>query len=118
MNTSFSDWLIKELQTRGISSADLSRQAGISKGAISHIINSNRNPGIDMCLGISRAFNLPPEEVYRKAGLLPSVPAEQEKTNELTYLASQLPPLALDDLIEFARHRLHLAEKRGEYKTE
>ena len=117
MNTSFSEWLMEELKKREMSSADLSRQAGISKGAISHIVNSNRKPGTDMCLGISRAFNLPPEEVYRKAGLLPPVSEETAKANELTYLASQLPPLALDDLIEFARHRLHLAEKRGEYKT-
>lgn len=109
---------MEELKKREMSSADLSRQAGISKGAISHIVNSNRKPGTDMCLGISRAFNLPPEEVYRKAGLLPSVSEETAKTNEHTYLASQLPEQEVDDLIQYARLRLQISEQRAKYKTD
>lgn len=37
-----------------------------------------RQPGTDTCIGIAKAFGVTPEEVYRRAGLLPETATENE----------------------------------------
>lgn len=71
----FSQWLVAQLEHRGWSRIDLSRQCGVSHVAITHVINGERNPGPDLCRAIARAFEMPEEEVFRLAGLLPNLPA-------------------------------------------
>ena len=70
----FVDWLDNELQKRRWTPARLAREAGITKGALSHIFNGTRQPGVVMIKAIARALHLPPEQVFRVAGLLESEP--------------------------------------------
>jgi transcriptional regulator with XRE-family HTH domain len=67
----FSDWLDTELSKRNWTRADLAKAAGISQSSLSLIYSGNRKPGNDLCESIARALKLPPEEVFRRAGLLP-----------------------------------------------
>ena len=78
----FADWLRLELDTRAWNNSELARQAGLGKQTIWNILNGMRNPGIESCIGIARALNIPPEDVMRKAGLLPPLPpaVQGEKT--------------------------------------
>jgi len=116
--TDFSDWLQAELNKRNMKASDLANKARIDKGIISRAISRQRNPTPETLQAIARAFRIPVEETYRAAGLLPQQLEETIQIKELAFLASQLPDQELDDLIEYARLRLTLAEKRGTYETE
>ena len=35
------------------------------------VVGGYANPGLDFCRGVSRAFQIPLEDVFRKAGILP-----------------------------------------------
>jgi len=71
MATDFVQWLIYEMNAKGYSQSELSRRAGVSTTAISNVLAENRSPGPEFCIGIAKALKLPPEHVFRKAGLLP-----------------------------------------------
>ena len=64
----FSEWLEEQLNDRGLKPADLTNSAKIGKGTVYNVLNRTRRPGPDICLAIAQALNLPPEEVFRKAG--------------------------------------------------
>lgn len=72
----FATWLLGELETRGWSRAELARRAGISAAVVDQIVNGMANPGLKVCQGIARAFNMPLEDTLRLAGILPSLEDE------------------------------------------
>lgn len=74
MESDFATWLMREIETRGWTNAELARRAGISAASISMVVSGQKGVGLDFCLGVSRAFGQPPETVLRKAGLLPPIP--------------------------------------------
>lgn len=71
----FVTWLNDELATQGWSRADLARATGLHKGSISNVLNGQRQPSVDFVMAVARAFKMPPEELFRRAGLLPPRPA-------------------------------------------
>ena len=93
MNDNLSSWLANELIIRGWSQSKLAKLAGVSKTAISDAISGKNPPKFDVCVAIAKALRLPPEEVLRKAGLLPkqssNVTEDQER---LLYLFNNLTP--------------------------
>lgn len=92
MINTFSTWLLRELNLRGWTQAELARRAGVSRTAISDVISEKHSAGFDLCVAIANAMNLPPETVFRAAGLLPPVAEDTEYQEEVLYLLSQLPP--------------------------
>lgn len=90
----FTDWLNGELNERGWGYNELARRAGVSGGSISHIMNLRKNPGYDVCMGIAKAFEMQPEDVLRRAELLPPLPAAVEEEREAVRILRQLPPKA------------------------
>lgn len=70
--TDFPKWIEEKLQERGWRPADLAFAAKIPAGTLSHILNSSRGVGHEVCLAIAHALHERPEEVFRVAGLLPS----------------------------------------------
>ena len=113
----FSEWLRTEMTKRTWSQSDLSRASGIHRAIISKIINQNSSPETETIKAIARGLQLPPEEVFRAAGLLPPVTEERSKMSELDHLANLLGDEDLDDLIEYARMRLKRADDKQEYKV-
>jgi len=71
----FVNWLIDEMNKRGWSNSELARRAGVVHSTISMILSGKSNPGNDLCVGIAKALKIPPEEVFRRAGILPPLPA-------------------------------------------
>ena len=65
----FAEWLKEELKKRGWLAAQLARESGVTRGALSHIFSQERAPGLDMLKGISRAFGLPLMDVMKAAGV-------------------------------------------------
>jgi len=107
------DWLKSELKKRGWSSRELAGRAGLSSGSIAHVLRGERGAGFDVCSGIARALELPPEEIYRLAGLLPRLeagteadPTIQAVLDRLKYLTPEERQEALN-LVDVVYRRKH-----------
>lgn len=101
----FNDWLLERLKEKDWSQADLARASGMTRGGVSNYING-RIPDETALRKIAKAFNLPPETVYRAAGILPPTPKPDPVIDEITHLARSLPPEDVQDLIDLARAKL------------
>lgn len=73
----FVEYLDEELARRNWRPADLARAAGISTGSLSQIYSGTRNPGPDIANAIAVGLGVPPDVVFRKAGLLPEQPGPE-----------------------------------------
>lgn len=78
VNTSFINWLNNLLAEKGWTQAELSKRAQISPAMISSVLSGSRDPGMNFCNSVATALKLPPEEVYRVAGLLPEEPPDDQ----------------------------------------
>ena len=91
MPNNFADWLNTELEDRGWTFRELARRSGLSGATISNAIAEKTNPGLQFCVGVARAFDMQPEWVLRKAGLLPALPPAIEEENEAITILRELP---------------------------
>ena len=113
--SNFSGWLTTELEERNMSQSELARQAGVTRAAINGVLTGSRNPGNDLCIGIADAFGLPPETVYRKAGLLPPTTEAEEDERLLNYLYNNLKtPAAKKQAREYIKF-VSAQEEQGVY---
>jgi transcriptional regulator with XRE-family HTH domain len=109
----FTEWLQVEMKSRKWGIPDLARSAHITRGAIGNILRGYRSPGPDLCTAISRALKLPPEAVFRKAGLLPALPKENIRIEEISEITRCLDDAEQEDLLRYARMRMGIHEDRG-----
>lgn len=79
----FEIWLDEQLDKRGWNRSDLARKGNFNPSALSNIYTGRRKPGIDICNAIAAALKLPPEEVYREAGLLPAVTNQLQEDEKM-----------------------------------
>ncbi len=94
----FAAWLQGELDNRGWRQVDLVRKAGIHSGFLSKILSRERRPGVETCAAIARAFNLPEEEVLRRAGLLSARPPAADDAPDTPRIRDLIKSfLALED---------------------
>jgi transcriptional regulator with XRE-family HTH domain len=89
--SAFGKWLLKELDTRRWSMRELARRTDVSESTISRIVSGKRNPSSALCRRIAEALRVPPERVFREAGLLPDYADESPRTREALYLFRKLP---------------------------
>jgi transcriptional regulator with XRE-family HTH domain len=89
--SAFGLWLLSELETRRWSMRELARQTGVSESTISRIISGKRNPSTRLSRRIAEALHLPPETIFREAGLLPESNEEAPGVREALYLFQELP---------------------------
>lgn len=99
----FTQWLIEEIYRRGWSFRELAQRASLSPSTVSKVVNGDVLPGWEFCFKVARALALPPEIVFRKAGLLPPEPEENSALREMSYLFSQLSPEDQQRFITFIR---------------
>jgi len=76
MTTKLADWIVQELNNRGWSIRELARRSELAHATINAVLRDRSKPGINFCIGITRAFRVPPEQVFRLAGLLPTIPSD------------------------------------------
>lgn len=103
----FNEWLLERLKEQDWSQADLARASGLTTGAVSNYING-RIPDESALRKIAKAFRLPPELVFEKAGLLPPKTELTPLKRALLHLAQDLP----DSDIELA---IKILETRADY---
>jgi transcriptional regulator with XRE-family HTH domain len=70
-NIDFPSWLQDRLNERNWRTTQLAKHSRISDAAISRILNGQRNAGPETLTAFAKAFNIPVEEAFRAAGLLP-----------------------------------------------
>jgi transcriptional regulator with XRE-family HTH domain len=115
----FAQWLKKEIQIRGWRQADLARAARIDSSVFSRILNLEREPSPETCRAIARALNLPPETVFRRAGLLPAKPNEpvdEPSVREMVHLYSQLNNRDQEEVLTVVRALVR--EKLSHYEPQ
>jgi transcriptional regulator with XRE-family HTH domain len=103
----FNDWILEQLSKKNWSQADLARQSGLTRGAVSNYING-RIPNDEGLQKIAKAFDVPVDFVYEKAGILAPKNELSTVKRSLLHLAENMP----DSDVELA---LALLEKRAEY---
>lgn len=106
--------LLKMLEDRGMSQADLAYAINKPRSTVNDIVSGRRGLGLRRGKEFAKALNLSEEEFFMQMGLFRHK-SDNPKIAELNGIAEALPETGLDDLLEFARHRKHLADKRGEY---
>ena len=111
------NYLLNEMEKRNWKPADLAKRAGVDSGLLSRILNGERNAGPDTCTSIAQALNVPPEVVFRKAGILPSKPNRNTFMDELEFIFNSLPDNDREEILEIARMKLSLKERRGAYEA-
>lgn len=109
VNIDFNSWLNNELQKRGWSQSDLATAAGLPRGTISNILNNTRKPGANVLEAIANGLHLPPETVYRAAGLLPPVDPIDESVSQLNHAYKQLSPRDQEEILDIVKIKLDRA---------
>lgn len=109
----FSEWLLKQMQERGWSQADLAKAAGLTRTAISDYVNQKRTkPDPEALVDIARALNLSPIHVFRAAGLLPPGPTDDVTLEDWKEILPQLSERDLKILRETALNMIGSDEKK------
>lgn len=106
-------WLDDKLSEKGWTRAELARQAHISQSILSHLDNSRRNPGVEVCRAISKALRIPLATVYREAGLLPKEKDNDPDFEELKYWFNQMNADERAEFLETGRWRVERRQSRG-----
>ena len=96
------EFIKAEIKRKGWSQARLAKAAKLDSAVISNILNEKRGVGWESARAIADALNIPAETMFRKAGLLPPVPAKTEQSEQLLYLFNQLDPDKKQDLLGYA----------------
>lgn len=100
----FVSWLNNKTREKGWSNNELARRAGITGAGVSNVINGKYSVTFDFCAGIAKALNMPAEDVFRRAGLLPPAPTiSNEKVQIIIDLARNMPEPLLDLWLEQGR---------------
>jgi transcriptional regulator with XRE-family HTH domain len=86
----FSDWLQAEMDKRGWSQSDLARYADLNRAVINKLLNGKSHPQPQTLEAISRALRIPIEMTYRAAGLLPSMPENDDAVEEAIHVLKSI----------------------------
>lgn len=101
METSLTEWLKTKMDDAGISQAELARRSKISPGHITKIFNGQRGVGEQSLKALAEALNIPLEEAYRVAGLLPPASEFDADLERLEFIFNKLSADRRKDLLEY-----------------
>ena len=99
------------MEIREWSQAELSRQAGLSRTAISDVISGKAGPGYNLCMSVAKAFEMPPESIMRVAGLLPAEPEIDEEIEQILHEVAKLTKPDQEEVLAYIRMKRKLREK-------
>lgn len=99
----FANWLLEQIEQRAWDQAELSRRSGVTSAQVSRIFTGERQAGPMVCRKLARALGLPPEAVFRQAGLLPKARPQVEGEDELLHLYGELSGDDRQRLLAIAR---------------
>lgn len=113
----FATWLQNELDERGWSQSELARRAGLGaekRAMISSYLTRKRlRPDEDTLQAIAKGFGLPPEIVYRAAGIKLSAAKIDEAAEQILYETHDLTEQEKEEVLAFIRMKKNLREKNA-----
>jgi transcriptional regulator with XRE-family HTH domain len=90
--STFSRWLTAQMTERGWSQSDLARASGLTRQVISYYLTGKtRTPDPDALHALAAGLRLPPEAVFRAAGILAPT-SEDPWVEEMSHKLSRLAP--------------------------
>lgn len=107
----FASWLADNMKKAGFNQSQLAKRSNLNQAAISRLLNGQATPSPETCQSFARVLHIPVEIVYRAAGLLPPKAESNQVIDEIIYLAGQLPPDDLQDLLDLARGKINRYER-------
>lgn len=113
MSTDFAAWLLNEIRVHKLSQSELARAAGVTRAAISDVVNGRRAPGRVLVNGVARALSIPPEIVFRAAGILPPADEIDEEIEQIVHNANKLNGQDREEVLAFIRMKINLRKKNG-----
>lgn len=109
----FANWLIEEMEKREWSQSDLARKANINRQVISTYVQRKRTkPDEDVLISIAHAFKLPPEIVFRAAGLLPPAVHIDDDMQQIIHEIDKLPKQDREEVLAYIRMLKNLRNKK------
>ena len=118
MNNKFTDWLMLNMREREWSQSDLARASGLTRQAISYYLgDKSKSPDEIALRKLARAFQIPPEQVFRAAGLLPPKPADDPWVDEMAHKLGLLPQGLRNVAGRFINSLIEGEEANGNGKT-
>lgn len=112
MKKPFGTWLSEKLIRLGMKPADITKAVDIDSGVLSNLINNKRQqPSVETCKLLAKAMNIPLEEVYRAADILPDKPNIDTITEAVLALMGTLDTKEKEDLLQYARFKHEQSER-------
>lgn len=111
MSSNFLEWFETLMTQNGITNAEFARRGGVSESIISKVRNQERGIGFEFCQAVSKVFDIPLQNVYRKAGLLPSIEDNELGSEELIFLFRSLSIDGQKEILKYARFLLSEEKK-------
>lgn len=118
MALAFSAWLIEQMRERdNMTQSELAKASGLTRQAISYYLSAKSKQPDEFALQkIAEALDLPVEEVYRAAGILPPKIAKSDLIERILNLFEDLPPEEQENVMEYVKMRQRLINKRSKKK--
>jgi transcriptional regulator with XRE-family HTH domain len=85
-------WLNAEIKKQGWSLEQTAQRVGVSHTAMTDIVNGRTRPSAEFCRRIAMVLHASPEEVFRRAGLLPPESKGKLVLREAIHLFGQFIP--------------------------
>jgi len=106
------------MDKRGLNQSELARISNLSRQVISDYVTRKKlKPDKEALLKLAYGLKLPPETLFRAAGILPARPEINERTMEMNELYEQLSDDDQEEVNEFVRMKREIGERRGKYEA-
>ena len=113
MDITFSAWLSNKMMEHNWTQSDLARASGLTRQAISYYLSEKSKQPDEFALQrIAHALKLPPEQVYRAAGILPPAINIDEEMERIIHEIEKLPKADREEVLAFIRMKNNLRKKK------
>lgn len=113
MDVNFSNWLNTKMREHSWSQSDLARASGLTRQAISYYLSEKSKQPDEFALQrIAHALKLPPEQVYRAAGILPQKPNLDEDMEQILHEVEKLNKEDQLEVLAYIRMKRNLRKKK------
>lgn len=114
----FVEWVLIEMDHRGWNRRELSIRMDISATQVTRVLNREQLPGIDFLNGVARAFGLPTDVVFRRAGILPEdLKDPDDIIREVLYELGLAPKNDREEILEFSKMKRMIRERNEKYDS-
>ncbi len=103
------------MDARGLRQADLARLGGLHTGHLSKVLSRERNPGVEFCRGVAKAFGMKDIQVLEIAGLATdsSLPKFSPIVESAAAMLNELPESDQEEIRAMIRVKWERKQRRA-----